>query len=255
MAGERLLEGRVVLITGAGSGLGRAAALQFARHGAAVAVVDIDGDRADEVADLIEDAGGEAAPLRADVSLGIACEQVVGRTLAWFERLDVLYNNATVRVPTRLVDCTEETWDATIGTNLSAAFWTCRAAIPAMLAQGGGAIINRTADIGPARDGGRVAVGAANAGIIALTEQIAAAYGPTIRANTIAPGAIDSERMRNELDDASESARGLLAQHRVLDRLGTPDDVAATAVFLASPAAAHISGAVVPVDGGLTVLR
>lgn len=253
----RLLEGRVALITGAGSGQGRAAALLFAQHGATVSVVDINDDAADETVELIEAQGGAAEAVHADVSLAVHCEQMVGRTVAYFGRLDVLYNNAAVQMSGRLVECTEDEWDLTMSTNLSAIFWACRAAIPHMVAAGGGSIINTASTLGLIGSEGFAAYGAAKAGLVALTKQIATEYGPTIRANVIAPGSIDTPRFRKVLEgnpDAEGFLR-MLTGNLPLSRLGTADDIAAAALFLASDASAYTSGAVIPVDGGLAALR
>jgi len=195
--------------------------------------------------------------MHADVSLAVHCEQMVGRTVAWFERLDVLYNNAAVQTPGRLVECTEDEWDLTMSMNLSAIFWACRAAIPEMLRSGGGSIINTASTLGLVGSEGHAAYGAATAGLVALTKQIAAEYAPTIRANVIAPGSIDTPQLRRDLDDAPDSEGFLhaLTSTLPLGRLGTADEIAATALFLASDASAYTSGAVVPVDGGLAALR
>jgi NAD(P)-dependent dehydrogenase (short-subunit alcohol dehydrogenase family) len=142
------LAGKVALITGGASGQGRAAALLFAEHGARVAVADLNDDGARETVGLVEAAGGAAVALHADVSVRADDDHMVSETMHRFGRLDVLYNNAAVQMSGRLVDCTEEQWDLTIATNLSAIFWACRAAAPHMLAGGGGSIINTASVLG-----------------------------------------------------------------------------------------------------------
>jgi NAD(P)-dependent dehydrogenase (short-subunit alcohol dehydrogenase family) len=251
------LEGKVALITGAASGQGRAAAQLFADHGAAIVVVDVNDEGALDTVARIEKDGGRAVSLHADVSQRSDCDGMITAALDTFGRLDVLYNNAAVQMSGRLVDTTEEMWDVTIATNLSAIFWACRAAIPRMLAGDGGSIINTSSTLGQQGSAGYAAYGAAKAGLISLTRQIAVEYGPRIRANAIAPGSIDTPRFRKvteELEDA-EGFLAMLERTIPMRRLGLADDVARLALFLASDASAYTSGAVIPCDGGLAAFR
>jgi NAD(P)-dependent dehydrogenase (short-subunit alcohol dehydrogenase family) len=254
---QQQLAGRVALITGSGSGQGRAAAQLFAQHGAAVVIVDIDEDSAHETAALVEKDGGTATPIHADVSRRADCDEMIATTIATHRRLDVLYNNAAIQMSGRLVETTEAMWDITISTNLTAIFWACRAAIPHMLAGNGGSIINTSSTLGQQGSEGYAAYGAAKAGLIALTRQIAVEYGPDIRANVIAPGSIDTPRFRRvteRMEDA-EAFLTMLQRTIPLQRLGLADDVAQIALFLASDASAYTSGAVIPCDGGLAAYR
>jgi len=253
----RVLDGKVALITGAASGQGRAAAVLFARHGARIAVADLNEEGARETVQLVEAAGGAALAVRADVSQRADNDRMVAAAVDAFGRLDVLYNNAAVQMSGRLVDCTEDEWDRTIATNLSAIFWACRAAVPHMLARDGGSIINTASVLGLIGSEGYAAYGAAKAGLVALTRQLATELAPRIRANVIAPGAIDTPRFRKVADAMPDTAgflRGLL-ENVPLRRLGTADDIAQAALFLASDASAYTSGAVIPCDGGLAALR
>ena len=255
--GERLLDGKVALITGAASGQGRAASVLFARHGAAIAVVDVNDEGAAATVDLVTGLGGRAVAVHADVSAGPDIERMVQATIDAFGRLDVLYNNAAVQMSGRLVDTTEDEWDLTIATNLTAIFRACRAAIPHMLAGAGGSIINTSSVLGLIGSEGYAAYGAAKAGLVALTRQIAVEHGPTVRANVIAPGSIDTPRFRkvaDEMDDGEGFIAGLL-KNIPLRRLGVAEDVAGIALFLASDQSSYTSGAVVPADGGLAALR
>jgi NAD(P)-dependent dehydrogenase (short-subunit alcohol dehydrogenase family) len=148
-------------------------------------------------------------------------------------------------------------WDVTIATNLSAIFWACRAALPHMLAGDGGSIVNTSSTLGQQGSEGYAAYGAAKAGLIALTRQIAVEYGPAVRANVIAPGSIDTPRFRKvteRMDDA-DSFLAMLRRTIPMRRLGLADDVAQLALFLASDASAYTSGAVIPCDGGLAAFR
>jgi NAD(P)-dependent dehydrogenase (short-subunit alcohol dehydrogenase family) len=252
------LSGKVALITGAASGQGRAAALLFAEHGADVAIADLNGPGARETADLVRAAGRRAVAIEADVSRRADCDRMVAETIAALGRLDVLYNNAAVQMSGRLVDCTEDEWDRTIATNLSAIFWACRAAVPHMIAGGGGSIISTASVLGLIGSEGYAAYGAAKAGLVALTRQMAIEHAPTVRANVIAPGSIDTPRFRKVVDDMGDGGpaflEGLMG-NLPLRRLGTAEDVARAALFLASDQSAYTSGAILPCDGGLAGLR
>ncbi len=229
----------------------------FASHGASISVIDVNDEGSRETAALVEKEGGKAIVVHADVSTADDCARMVQETADALGRIDVLYNNAAVQMSGRLVDCTEDEWDRTIATNLNAVFWACRAAIPVMLEGGRGSIINTASVLGLIGSEGYVAYGAAKAGLVALTRQIAVEYGPTVRANVIAPGSIDTPRFRKvaeEMDDTEGFLAGL-ARVIPLQRLGTADDVAGIALFLASDQSAYVSGAIIPADGGLAALR
>ena len=250
------LAGRVALITGAGSGQGRAAAELFAAHGGRIGVIDIDDAGAAETVRLVAAAGSEALAVHADVSRRADVDRMVAATVERFGRLDVLYNNAAVQMSGRLVECTDAEWDRTIATNLSAIFWACRAAAP-HLRTTGGSIINTASVLGLIGSEGYAASGAAKAGLVALTRQLATELAPTVRANVIAPGSIDTPRFRKVADAMADPEAFLsgLRQNLPLRRLGTAEDIARVALFLASDASAYTSGAIVPCDGGLAALR
>jgi NAD(P)-dependent dehydrogenase (short-subunit alcohol dehydrogenase family) len=252
-----LLAGKVALITGAGSGQGRAASLLFSEHGARIFVVDINHDGAAETVALVQKNGGDAASFHADVAHPEQCTAMVDACMREFGRVDVLYNNAAIQMSGRLVECSEAQWDITIATNLSAIFWACRAAIPHMIDGDGGSIVNTASVLGLIGSEGYAAYGAAKAGLVALTRQIAVEYGPKVRANVIAPGSIDTPRFRKvaeEMDDTDGFLDGLRSVIP-LQRLGTADDIAQIALFLASDESAYTSGAVIPCDGGLAAYR
>ncbi len=252
-----LLDQKVALITGAGSGQGRAAALAFAAHGARVAVIDIDDEGAAASVEMLRDAGGEAIAVHADVSGRGACDKMVQAAMDQWGRLDVLYNNAAVQMSGSVTDCTEDEWDLTLATNLSAIFWACRAALPHLREGDGGSIINTASTLGLIGSEGFAAYGAAKAGLVALTRQIAVECAPEVRANVIAPGSIDTPRFRGVLErtpGADGFLEGLL-RNVPQGRLGLADDVAGAALFLASDLSAYTSGCVLPVDGGLAALR
>jgi NAD(P)-dependent dehydrogenase (short-subunit alcohol dehydrogenase family) len=252
------LEAKVALITGGASGLGRAAALAFADAGARIAVADINDVGANETVKLVEERGGEALAIEADVSKRSDNESMVDAAVDRFGRLDVLYNNAAVQMSGHLLECTDDEWDVTMATNLDAVFFACRAAIPRMLDGGGGSIINTASVLGLIGSAGYCAYGAAKAGLVALTRQIAVEYGPVVRANVIAPGSIDTPRFRKVAEDMGmerEDFLEMLHRNIPLHRLGTAEDVAGIALFLASEQSAYVTGAVIPADGGLAALR
>jgi 3-oxoacyl-[acyl-carrier protein] reductase len=254
---DGLLADKVALITGAASGQGRAAGLLFGAHGARVVVADVNDDGAAESVKMLEEQGSEGLAVHADVSVRDDVDAMVAATVERYGRLDVLYNNAAVQMSGRLVECTENDWDLTIATNLSAIFWACRAALPHLLDGDGGSIINTASTLGLIGSEGYAAYGAAKAGLVLLTKQIAVEYGPAVRANVIAPGSIDTPRFRKVLDNtpgAEQFVEGLKKTIPV-SRLGTAEDVAAIALFLASDMSAYVSGAILPADGGLAVYR
>ena len=256
LADQDSLEGRVALITGSGSGQGRAAAVKFAERGAAIAVNDINDEGAAETVRLVEPSGSEAVTIHADVSVLEDVEAMIARVDERWGRLDVLYNNAAVQMSGRLLECTTEQWDLTIATNLDAVFWACRAAIP-LLQRDGTGIINTASVLGLIGSEGYCAYGAAKAGLVALTRQIAVEYGPEIRANVIAPGSINTPRFQRVADDMDDPEGFVAGLERTipLRRLGTAEDVAGIATFLATDASAYMSGAILPADGGLAALR
>ena len=248
----------MALITGGASGQGRAAALTFARAGGRIVVADVNDVGANETVKLVEEQGGEALAVEADVSRRADNESMVDAAVERFGRLDVLYNNAAVQMSGHLLECTDDEWDLTMATNLDAVFWACRAAIPRMVDGGGGSIINTASVLGLIGSAGYCAYGAAKAGLVALTRQIAVEYGPVVRANVIAPGSIDTPRFRKVAEDMGmerEEFLEMLHRNIPLHRLGTADDVAGIALFLASDQSAYVTGAVIPADGGLAALR
>jgi 3-oxoacyl-[acyl-carrier protein] reductase len=254
---DGLLADKVALITGAASGQGRAAALLFGAQGARVIVADINDDGAAETVKMLEEQDSEGLAVHADVSERADVDTMIDAAIERYGRLDVLYNNAAVQMSGRLVECTEADWDLTIATNLSAIFWACRAAIPHLLEGDGGSIINTASTLGLIGSEGYAAYGAAKAGLVLLTKQIAVEYGPAIRANVIAPGSIDTPRFRKVLDKTPGAEQFVEGLKRTIpvSRLGTAEDVAAIALFLASDMSAYVSGAIVPADGGLAVYR
>jgi meso-butanediol dehydrogenase / (S,S)-butanediol dehydrogenase / diacetyl reductase len=235
------LEGKAALVTGGGSGIGRAICGRFADEGASVVVADIVGERADEVAAEI---GGRA--VQADVT--VAAD--VARMVEAAERVDVLVNNAGYGTANDLLEIDEETWDDEVAINLKAAFLCSKAVLPGMIERGGGVIVN-IASVNGLAFFANEAYSAAKAGMINLTRSMAARYGPRgVRAVAIAPGTIRTPLWQERVDKEPAIFERLVRWYP-LRRVGEPEDVAAAAVFLASDDAAWITGEVLRVDGGL----
>jgi 3-oxoacyl-[acyl-carrier protein] reductase len=250
-----LLAGRIALITGGASGQGRAASVLFARHGARIVVADINDEGAGETIEMVDAEGSSGFAVQADISRRADCDAMVAATIGQFGGLDILYNNAAVQMSGRLVDTTEEQWDLTIATNLDAVFWACRAALPYLVESGNGSIISTASVLGLIGSEGYAAYGPAKAGLVALMRQIATEYGPQVRANVIAPGSIDTPRFRKVAETMPRGFVEGLEQTIPLHRLGTADDVAGIALFLASDLSSYTTGAVIPADGGLAAYR
>ena len=243
------LRGKVALITGGGSGMGRASCRLFAAEGAQVAVVDRVVEAGEETAALIRDGGGEATFVAADVADAAAVERMVATTVGTYGRLDVLFNNAGVEGPSvNLLDYGEDDWARVIAVNLTAVYRAMRAAIPHMIDQGGGVILSTASVAGLVGLARSSAYSAAKAGVIGLTRTVALEYGPRgIRANCICPGFVATPMLDRVLGDREES---VLHRLTPLRRVGTPDDIAAAALFLASDESSYVTGVPFVVDGG-----
>jgi meso-butanediol dehydrogenase/(S,S)-butanediol dehydrogenase/diacetyl reductase len=235
------LQGKVAVVTGGGSGIGRAICTRFAGEGASVLVADIVGDRAEQVA---AELGGRA--VQADVTVAADVARIVGAA----ERVDVLVNNAGFGNGDDLLEIDEETWDAEVAVNLKAAFLCTKAVLPGMIERRAGAIVNITSVNGMAFFAND-AYSAAKGGLIQLTRSTAVRYGRFgVRANAIAPGTIRTPLWQERVDKEPAIFERLVRWYP-LGRVGEPEDVADAAVFLASDEASWITGEVLRVDGGL----
>lgn len=245
------LQDKVAIITGAGSGIGRACALRFAAEGARVVVNDIDRTNAMATVERIVAQGGKAIFHGADVTRAEAVQEMVQAAVAHFGRLDILFSNAGGATPTPLERIGPDEYRRLMALNLDSVYYGVHAALPVMLAQGGGVFLSTASGAGLGAVPDLAIYGAAKAGIINLMRSIAVDYGPSgIRANTISPGPMDTPALRAWLDTTPVGATGYAAQVPV-GRLGTAEDIAAAAVFLASDEAAFVSGVVLPVDGAI----
>ncbi|GAA3441567.1 SDR family NAD(P)-dependent oxidoreductase [Planomonospora venezuelensis] len=245
------LPGKVAIVTGAASGIGRATALLFAREGAAVVAADIDGPGASAVAAEIEAAGGRAAGVRADVAAEPDCERVVRTAVESFGGLHVLFNNAGIIRRTTVLDLTAEEWDRVMAVNVRSVFLMCRHAIPAMT--GGGSIVNTGSGWGLKGGGSAVSYCASKAAVVNLTRALAIDHARDgIRVNSVNPGDTDTPMLREEARQLSEdwAAFAADAADRPMGRAGTPDEIARAVLFLASDAASYVTGTALVVDGG-----
>lgn len=246
-----LLGGKVAIITGASRGIGRASAIELAKAGAKV-VVNYAGNHAaaQNVYDFIKAAGGEVILVQADVASAQAVETLIKTTLDTFGRIDVLVNNAGITRDNLLMRMKEDDWDAVINTNLKGIYNCTKAVSRVMIKQKSGRIINMTSVVGIIGNGGQSNYAAAKAGVIGFTKSMAkelASRGITV--NAVAPGFITTDMTMVLSDQAKEE----LSSQIPLNRLGTPEDVAAAVLFFASDAANYITGQTLNIDGGMVM--
>lgn len=245
------LEGKVAIITGAGSGIGRATAQFFAEEGAKVVVAEYNAATGQETVDLIRQAGGEAVFVQVDVSKADQVERMVQAAVDTYDRIDVLFNNAGILFFGTLTETEEDVWDRVMGVNLKGTYLCSKYVIPHMIDGGGGSIINASSSTG-AHDacGNAAAYVASKGGITLLTKCMAidyAQYG--IRVNAVAPGPTDTPMLQ---DNLSEQALKDFAATFPAKRLGQPRELAQAVLFLASDEASFVTGCVMAVDGGQT---
>lgn len=259
MSRDGRLHGQAVLITGGGSGIGAAIAIKAAAEGAAVLIGDIDESAAHATVDRIANAGGRARGTALDVTKASDCEQFAQTALDEFGRIDTVVANAGIFGAGDAHSLDEDDWARVISINLTGVWLTVKYALPAMMSTGRGSIITMASIGGMIGIPGILPYTAAKGGVIAMTRQIAATYGPNgIRANAICPGTVStplveqSRRVRGQVGSDSELDAQAAAK-TVLGRMGTPDDIASFAIYLASDESSWQTGTATVIDGGRTI--
>ena len=248
------LDAKVALITGAGGGIGGEASRLFAAEGAAVIAVDIDAEPTERIAAEIRDAGGEAAAVRADVSVAVDVARMVEVAESTYGKLDILFNNAGIMHPEDggAVDTAEDIWDLTMAINAKGVYLGCKYGIPALRRAGGGSIINTAsfvAHLGAATP--QLAYTASKGAVLALTRELAVVHAREgIRVNALCPGPLRTELLMKILDTDEKRQRRLV--HVPMGRFGLAAEMAKSALFLASDDASYVTGAEFLVDGGIT---
>lgn len=253
MAGR--VEGKVALVTGAGSGLGAESARRLAREGAAVVLTDISAEAGQAVADGIADAGGKALFLTQNVAEEARWAEVVAAALKAFGRLDVLVNNAGVAGGGPLLETTFEAWRQLMDINLDGVFLGMKAAAPVMVEAGAGSIINLSSILGKVGSPGAPAYCASKGGVALLTKATALELAPFgVRVNSVHPGFIETPMVAGALRDVENAneMRDIIISRHALGRLGVPREIADGVVFLASDESSFMTGSELVIDGGYT---
>jgi NAD(P)-dependent dehydrogenase (short-subunit alcohol dehydrogenase family) len=241
---------KVALVTGAGSGLGRATALRFGKEGARVACVDVAADAAEKTAQSLIAGGGEAIGLAADVTDEAACARMVESTVTRFGPLTTLVNSAGVRPERRDPTPSLSDWERVVNINLTGTYLASRAALPALAATGNGSITNLASIFGLVGGATGPSYAASKGAITNLTRQMALEWAPRVRVNCVCPGVIETP-MTAELRSDPAWADAVLKRYP-LGRFGRPEEIAAAILFLASDEAGFVTGIALPVDGGYT---
>lgn len=245
-------EGKVALVTGAATGIGRATAIAFAKSGASVVVSDVNTTKGSETANIIKGEAGDATFVECDVSASADVEALISQVLKMHGRLDAAHNNAGVegaRVP--LVDLTEDQWDEVMAVNLKGVWMCMKHEIPQMLEQGGGAIVNTSSVAGLMGMKGSTAYGTAKHGVIGLTKTAALEYADRgVRVNAVCPGAVRTP-MTERLMGNDPEREAMYMSIQPIGRFGTTAEIANMVVWLCSDAASLVTGTAIPIDGGV----
>jgi NAD(P)-dependent dehydrogenase (short-subunit alcohol dehydrogenase family) len=248
-------EGKVAMVTGAGAGIGRAAAVLLGKEGAKVIACGRTGRKCEETVSLIKDARGEADFVEVDVSKATDAQRTVETTIERYNKLDILVNSAGVEGPITPTDAlSEEDWDEVVSINLKGVFLSSKYAIIEMLKRGGGVIVNVASVVGVQGDANVPAYCASKGGVIALTKAMALEYASkNIRVNCICPGPIATEMLSRIADNLGQRREWFGEAHCPMGRCGTPEEVAQAILFLATDEASYITGGVLAVDGARSV--
>jgi len=250
------IKNKIAVITGAGSGQGRAAAVLFAKEGASIVACDWKPEAGDETVQQVKSDGGKAIFVRTDVSNSRDVQNLINTAISTFGRIDILYNNAGVGFSSPLsmsdvLNTPEEDWDRVIAINLKSMYLTAKFAIPEMIKGGGGSIVNTASIAAMIGSEAAHAYTAAKGGMVALSRALAVEFGPkNIRSNCICPGAIDTPMIAPVVDPLKKAGQPFM--NSPIRRLGTPDDIAYCALYLASDESSFVTGATFIVDGGYT---
>ncbi len=246
------LKGKVALVTGGGSGIGRATAFAFAREGARVAVADYVPEGGERTVKEITAGGGEAIFINADVSKTAQVEAMIDKVVQTWGRLDCAFNNAGIEGrAASVVDCTEENFDRIIAINLKGVWLCMKYEIAQMLKQGGGAIVNTASVAGLVGFRGLVAYNASKGGVVMLTKTAALEYAQSgIRVNAVCPGVIRTPMVARLIDSSAEYNEKDLEQGEPVGRMGKPEEIAEAVVWLCSESASFVTGLPMAVDGG-----
>lgn len=253
------LQGKVAIITGAGAGIGRAASLLFAREGAKVVCADLDPATGEETARLVGEAGttgGEASFIRCNAAASSEVEAMVQETVSRYGRLDIFFANAGIVPGGTVTECSPDDWDRAMTVNAGSVFLACKHAIPAMRAGGGGTFVCTASVAGVVGVKNRAAYSASKMAVIGLVKSVAMDYiQENIRINAICPGTVDTPSLQGRLQASGnyEAARAEFIARQPMGRLGTADEIAALALYLASDESGYMTGNHVVIDGGLSL--
>ena len=246
------LDGKVAVITGAGSGIGAATARLFAREGARVALVDIRGEAVEQMAEEVRSEGGEAYAMQADVSKSTEVSTFIEKTVSLFGGLHILHANAGVLIPGSVHDLSEENWNKTLAVNLSGVFFCCKYAVPYLKGSQGGSIVITASTAGLVAEKNIAAYCASKGGLIMLAKQMAVDYAREgIRVNCLCPGWIDTP-FNDPVIESPEALSASIDSWVPLGRQGSPEEVAQAVLYLASEESTLVTGHALVIDGGLT---
>ena len=248
---KKRLEGKVAIVTGAGSGIGKATAVLFALEGAKVTVAEINADAGEKTVEEIKNAGGEAIFVKTDVTKEADAANMVKAAVEEFGKLNILFNNVGTGSGGTVVTATEEYWDEIMDMNVKPAFFGSKHAIPEMVKAGGGSIINM-ASIGGLSGQFSATFCASKGAVVNLTRSMAVAHAKEgVRVNCVCPGYIDTPMIRYTVLKEPENRKRAAAKHP-MNRVGTAEEIAYAVLFLGSDEASFVTGAILPVDGGFT---